>query len=79
MEGHIKIKGIQFKGKRKEKKEVMKITPAYYFELTNKKFCEERKERIPNFIIFMEKRLTSKLHIELIYIYTHGTHNTVRQ
>ena len=42
--------------------------------------CEERKERIPNFIISTEKiSLVSTLHIGRIYIHTHRTHNTVKQ
>ena len=43
------------------------------------RLCEERKERIPNFIISRKRSLAFTLHIGLIYIHTHRTHNIVRQ
>ena len=39
----------------------------------------KREKRESLILLFHGKRLASTLHIGLIYIHTHGTHNTVRQ
>ena len=48
------------------------LTLRRYFVSTDVTSCEQKKKRIPNFIIFTEKRSTSTLHIGLIYIYIHS-------